>query len=464
MKKGFILILSGIFILSLMILSFVSADIIVSKTIVNDVVAKELSQPAKFSLKISNDADIDYFEFYTYVDAILSPRGAMKIEKGEVKDVELEVYPSAKLREEKKGSYTFVYYVKGEKNTVEDRLIIRIFPLKEILTVSMPESITTDDSELTLTIENNESIPFDNIKLDVNAAFIKSSQSFNLSKYEKKQIILPLDKTKVSGVLAGSYITTISLTANNEATLKLEKSISVMEKGNIVANEKESGSLFYPIFAVTKKNEGNIISDVEVIITKNAFGNSFASFSVEPDKIEKKGLTYIYKWYATLKPGESFEVEVITNYLLPIGILFAILVIVSIISLCLKTGLIVRKKAVRVRTKGGEFAMKVMIFVKARHNVSNVVIRERLPHLAEIYERFGVVKPDRIDKARGILEWNLHEMQAGEETILSYIFYSRVSILGRFELPRTFATFKDVKGKVKKILSNVVYFFEERLV
>lgn len=462
MKKGFIL--GIILVLSILICSFASADISVSKTTKNDVVAKELSQPATFALKINNGGDVDYAEFYTYVDAILAPRGAMKLEKGETKNVDLLVYPSAKLRDEKKGSYTFVYYVKGQQNTVEDRLVIRILPLKELLAISMPDTVTTDDSDIKITIENNESISFDKIDLELSSAFVKSSQSFGLGPYEKKEITLALDKAKVSSVLAGSYLVTLSLRVNDEATLKLEKSITIKEKGNIVTDEKSSGSLFYPIFTVIKTNTGNIVSDVEVVITKNAFANSFTSFKTPPDKAEKKGMAYTYTWYATLKPQESFEVEVKTNYLLPIGIIFAILIIAAIISIYLRTDLLVRKKAVRVKSKGGEFAMKVMIFLRARHNISNIAIRERLPHLAELYERFGAVKPDKIDKARGLLEWNILNMQAGEEAILSYIFYSKVSVVGRFELPRAFATFKDAKGKIKQLFSNAVYFFEERRV
>jgi hypothetical protein len=464
MEKRFIFITGGIIILSLLLSSFASAELTLSKSVINDVVARELSQPAKFSVKIHNTADIDYFEFYTYVDVILSPKGAMKIDQGETKDVELQVYPSTKLREEKKGSYTFVYYTKGQKNTVEDRLIIRIFPLREMLTVSMPNAITLSDSEITLTVANNESITFSDIKVEIDSAFTKTSQSFSLGAYEKKNITLNLDRNKVASVLAGKYPATVSLTVNNEATLKFEKQIEVRENLYISTIEKESGNLFYPVFTVIKKNEGNVVSDVEVVIRKNAFANNFASFSIRPDKTEKRGLVYTYRWAATLKPTESFQVEVRTNYLLPIGVLLAVLVTVVLIRIYLLTDIIVRKKAVRVKAKGGEFAMKVMIFVKARHPVSDITIRERLPHLAELYERFGVAKPDRFDKARGMLEWRIPSMQAGEETIYSYIFYSKVSMIGRFELPRVFVTFKNAKGKAKQLLSNAVYFFEERRV
>ncbi|MFH1248772.1 MAG: hypothetical protein V1660_01325 [archaeon] len=463
MKKRLFFSIASLMLIAIMLTAFVSADITLTQKKVNDVVAKELSQPATFALKISNTKNIaDYFEFYTYVDAILSPRGAMRIEGSETKDVNLEIFPAAKLRDERKGSYTFVYYTKGQQNIVEQRMILRILPLKDLLSINVPDSITVDSSQITITISNNESIAFEKIEAEIVSAFAKSSQTFSLGAYEQKEINLQLDKNMLSSVNAGSYLATITLKVNDEATIKTDKPITVVEKANIITTEDNSGTMFNPLFIVKKENKGNIPADVEVVVMKNAFANSFTSFNFEANSVEKKGLTYVYKWNANIKPGQSFEIQVNTNYILPLGILFAILIVAIIITAYLRTDIVVKKKVVRVRSKTGEFAMKVMILIRARKNVSNIFVKERLPHLAELYERFGVVIPSRIDKAKGTIEWNVDSMQAGEETILSYIFYSKVSIVGRFELPKAFVSFKNSKGKHKEFFSNTVFFLEER--
>ena len=109
MKRGFILC----FLLSVLILPVVHAELKIEKSTITDIVAKELSQPAKFSLKITNpSANADSFEFITYVDAIISPRGNVQIAGGETQEITLEVYPQQKLKDRIRGSYTFVYYLK----------------------------------------------------------------------------------------------------------------------------------------------------------------------------------------------------------------------------------------------------------------------------------------------------------------------------------------------------------------
>ena len=73
---------------------------------------------------------------------------------------------------------------------------------------------------------------------------------------------------------------------------------------------------------------------------------------------------YQYIWQKELQPGESFEIEVKTNYLLPVGCLAALIFIVVILTITLKQKVIVRKRALRVQTKGGEYALKIIVTIK----------------------------------------------------------------------------------------------------
>src|SRR3989338_1721624 len=144
-------------ILSLLIIPLANAEIqITSKEIISDVVAKELSQPAKFKIAITNTApEASYFEFFTFVDAIISPRGSVKIDGNSVMEIEVQVFAGLKLRDQVRGSYTFVYYIKTPFGNKEDRLIIRLLPLKDIITVESPPSIGLEDSQLKFAIHNN---------------------------------------------------------------------------------------------------------------------------------------------------------------------------------------------------------------------------------------------------------------------------------------------------------------------
>ena len=137
-KKNFILSILIIIILS----SVVKAELLFEKETIQDIVIRELSQPAKFLVKVKNPENrSNFFEFYTFVDVMLSPRGTTVLSPNSEKEIILKVYPSKRLREERKGSYTFVYYIKTSNEIKEDRIVIRIIPITEILKINIDESI-----------------------------------------------------------------------------------------------------------------------------------------------------------------------------------------------------------------------------------------------------------------------------------------------------------------------------------
>jgi hypothetical protein len=460
MKKGKFFCL---FVITFLILGvqFASAAITLQQETVNDVVIKEVSQPAKFLITVRNTASTpDYIEFYTFVDVMLSPKGAIRIEGGEEKKILLEVYPGANLRDERKGSYTFVYYLKSQQQEpIENRLVIRILPLKDLLAAEMPSIITLDTTQFDVSVENRENLIFNNTVLKLKSAFIDSSKEISLSAFEKTNVTFELDAEKLKNILAGKYITTISFTLK-EASFSVEKEIDIREKSNIVTTEKESGSIFYPLLKITKENQGNVVTDVDIVIRKNIFANTFTVFSSAPSEIEKSAAFYTYKWHATLKPKESLSVEIRTNYLLPLGILLAIVLISAFVALYLQTPLVINKRVIRVKSKTGEFALKVIVNIKARKNLTNLALRERIPHLAELHERYGTLKPSSFDKQRRILTWEIPELKKGEEHIISYVVYSKVAVLGGYKIPNAFATF-NVNGKSKTASSNKVIFLSE---
>ena len=100
-----------------------------------------------------------------------------------------------------------------------------------------------------------------------------------------------------------------------------------------------------------------------------------------------------------------------------------------------------------------------MLHVKARKPVQQIQLIDRLPGMTQLYERFGI-KPDKIDHATRRLIWHIAHLNAGEERIYSYIIYSKVNIVGRFELPAAAASFH-YAGKMEDIFSNRAFFVSE---
>lgn len=460
MKRGcFLLVFAALFLL--LSLNAVSAAVTMQVQTINDIAVKELSIPAKFQVTLKNSGNTaDYVEFYTFVDAMLSPKGAIKLEAGEDKKISLEVYPSSKLKYERTGSYTFVYYMKSQhQEPLENRLVVRILPLKDMVNIDIPTIITLDTKEFDAILENKEDFGFDEASLRIKSAFIDSTKTISLNGLARKNVTFEIDTSKLRSVMAGKYLAMIYFSVG-KASFSIEKEIDLREKSNIATTEKETGNIFYSTLAITKKNEGNVVSDVSIMIKKNIFANTFTTLSRKPDSTEKSAAFYTYQWEAALKPGESISVEINTNYLLPLGILAVIAVISIIIAIYFSSPLVIRKKVRRIKSKTGEFALKVMIQVKARKDMSKVILRDRIPHLAELHERFGTIKPARVDKARRMIEWEMPEIKKGEEHIFSYVLFSKVSILGGYHIPPSFATF-EIRGKSKQASSNKVIFMSE---
>mgnify|MGYP001594456890 FL=1 len=208
-----------------------------------------------------------------------------------------------------------------------------------------------------------------------------------------------------------------------------------------------------------KSNDGNVPIVDTISIEKGIIPRLFTSFSIEPDRVERSGLGVRYEWDRQIQPGETWEIEVKTNYTLPFLLLILIIVAGVLVHLYTSNHVVVAKRVSHVRTKGGEFALKVILSVKAKKHVDNVQIIDRLPFMAKIYEKYGI-SPDRIDESTRRLFWDIKTLQAGEERVFSYIIYSKINVVGKFELPTAVAIY-EVDGKTHESISNRALYLSE---
>jgi hypothetical protein len=142
-------------------------------------------------------------------------------------------------------------------------------------------------------------------------------------------------------------------------------------------------------------------------------------------------------------------------------ILLLVIVISFLVHIYTSTAVVVRKHVSYVKTKGGQFALKVRIMVRAKQHVDQVQVIDRLPGMTKLYEQFGL-RPDRIESATRRLFWTVGTLQAGEERVFSYIMYSDVNPVGRFELPAATTVFEH-KGKTHEVMSNRAYFLADTM-
>jgi hypothetical protein len=262
----------------------------------------------------------------------------------------------------------------------------------------------------------------------------------------------------MSKLLAGPYIVTINIAVAD----KEDSTTTIMnfkEQAGIKTLESSEG-IFFHRYEVQKINQGNTKADVAVVVTKNWFPALFTSFNIAADKKELSGFSINYIFRRDLAPGQTLDVIAKTNWWILVAIIIALIIIYNLADKYLKNKLSIKKRVSLVRTKGGEFALRVSITAKARDFVEKIRIYDRLPPMVKVFEKYGSINPDKIDTANRRLEWNIQALGKGEERIMSYIVYSKIGVVGRFELPSVHAVY-EYNGRIKEVDSNRAFFKNE---
>ena len=447
-----------ILVLSIVSVSMASAiELEIDKKVINDVIVSELNNPAVFEFIIRNLGEGDSFELYSLVGVDITPKDAFNIVSGGARKMRVEVKAGESVRK-KIGYFDFVYKIKGSNTGIqEDRLRVKIVDLKNAIHVSA-DNINPDSEETTVYIENREDFDFGEVEVEVSSVFFNFKETFSLPELGKKSFAVKLDKEKSKTLVAGAYILSADIKVGN-ATEELESTIKFLEKSGIITKETKEG-IIISRHEIEKKNEGNLQTVAEITIEKNIISRLFTSFNLAPDKAERSGLTVKYTWQQELRPSEALTVVSRTNWHFPIIIIIAIAIIIFFTKIYLVSDIMLKKKINFVKTKGGEFALKVSIKVKARRFVDRISIIDRLPPIVKLYERYGTIAPDKVDEKNRRIQWTLESLDEGEDRMFSYIIYSKIGVVGRFELPSAKAVYER-EGKIKETRSNKVYFISE---
>ena len=359
----------------------------------------------------------------------------------------------------REGTYSFEYEIRGQKHGIfTDKLAIKVVPIKEVFEL-MPSKISLGDNFANITIKNNVNSNLENVKIEFNSAFFNVKKNVSFKLFESVSIPIELDKSKISKLTAGPYILNANVLLGS-ASVKYEGIIDYAEKEKVIT-EKESLGFLIRETKVTKINEGNKEAMVSIEISRDIISRLFTTFSANPLEVKRGGLVVDYVWKQEIKPSESFSVGVTTNYTFIVILIVLIVVIALLVRAYTLTSIRLHKRVSFVRTKGGEFALKIQLRVKARKAVDGVQVIDRMPGMSKLYDKLGR-RPDKIDEATRRLFWNINHLNKGEERVFSYIVYSKLKVMGRFELPTAMAIFtKD--GKRQEVTSNRAFFVSETM-
>jgi hypothetical protein len=448
-----------LFLLSLLlILPFISSlNIQVEKLSQNEVMIVGVSKPVVFDFNIKNLGGETNIQFYNLLSFRMLPSETIRLNAFEEKTIKLEVSPIGEF--DYMGIYSFPFSIRDvdDKTEIHKTLTFRRIELKEAFEIGAG-SFDPESNSVDIYVQNIQNFNFGEIEGKFSSSFFDIEKKFTLSPYERKNFTIQLNQEEFKQLLAGVYTLDSEINAESQ-TAKLQTKLQFIEKDIIKTEERESGLIFRTNI-IKKTNEGNAIATEEMVIKKNIISRLFTSFAPEPDSVDRSGFMVKYTWIRELKPGDYFEVAVKTNWLFPLILILLIIAAVIIAKQYTASNLEMDKSINFVKAKGGEFALKVSIALKAKKHIDNITVIDRLPPLVTLYEKFGSEKPARIDTKLRRLEWSFASLEAGETRTISYIIYSKVGIMGKFSLPPTTAVFEK-NEKMHETESNRAFFVAE---
>ncbi len=429
----------------------------IEKVPIYDVIVMEnINIPATYNFTIKNPNNYDdFFKMYTLFDAQFSPLSKQSVPAGLETSFIVTLLPRESLREAcGEGTCKIQYYLKADKTgVIEDTIPIRIFSIDKIIDANVPVSISREDTMLIFNITIKENINFGEIQFTFDSDFSQIEETLSIDPESSQKIELQLDTEKLKIAEAGDYEVELKFFINNEYEHVVKRNITLEEFSSIKTDESSKFGFFGFTKIITKKNEGNSPKFVTIEISKNKFEHGFTSSNIEPTFREPSGILVLMKWQRELEPGESFTIEVHTDYTIPVIILILIIIAIVAIWLMKRSRVIVKKKAYRIKTKGGEFAIKIVFFVKnIGREIKNVKCTDRLPRMVKLYERFGATKPNKIEKEK--LVWNFGDLMPGEERVFSYIIYSKVIPVGTIRIPKAVLSYINTKERKQVVYSN----------
>lgn len=248
---------------------------------------------------------------------------------------------------------------------------------------------------------------------------------------------------------------------NKGETIKvLEKDITVITLVPEFAVDVDEDSFFLKTTSkVTVTNSGNVLNTQKVRVPVSLFASLFITSGGE--FIVYGGQRYLV-WEKSLKPGESAQVEFVTDYRLIFYVVFVVLLLAGFYA-AVQPPAIIRKKAVTVRSSdsGGLSEIKVTLELKnkSRKQLRDLEVVDVVPAIANVEKslELGTMKPKEIRQGKSGTKvlWLLPECEVHEQRIITYNIRAKLNILGTFRLPRAEVHYLKRNGKKGKAYSNL---------
>ena len=398
------------------------------------------------------------YNLFTFAGVLIKPSETFEITKTPITK-KFTLTPTAGLDVDGYYSFTYTLNHRGVEK-FDNKMTINFIDLEDTIEISS-DAIDMDSSEISFYVQNKNPITLKNLTAEFSSILFETKETFNLGPNEKRKITVDVEENKLKKTKAGVYIIE-SVFQTNKGKEKINGNLYLGEKKGITTTEDNAGFLIRSE-TIAKINSGNTIETIEIKTTRNIISRLFTSFNIEPTLTERSGLSIEYTWVKEkLNPTEAYVIQAKTNYVFPLLFLIVIVLAFFGIKRFFETKIEVKKTVHHVKTKNGEFALKVNLAVRAKKDIENVSIIDKVPAIVKIYKKFGTVKPDKIDAANRRIHWNIGDLNSGEVRMFSYIIYSKVGVVGKFSLPEALSVFEQ-NGKIHEVDSNKVFFMSDQV-
>ena len=216
---------------------------------------------------------------------------------------------------------------------------------------------------------------------------------------------------------------------------------------------------------VTLSNVGNAVKEATVKMRTSDLKKLFTSSLPEAEFVTE-GENKHFVWFVRLEPQkddftDSITLVIIENYR-PIFFVLLLILIGIFGYYKFRNPIVIRKDTSQVITKeGGIVGLKVLIHLRNRtkRTLENIAVIDTVPSLVQVEKEFeiGTLPPTKITKQSNSmtsLHWDISDLEALEERIITYQIKSKLSLLGGMNLPAAVIKYTTERGKVMLIHSK----------
>lgn len=467
-----------LFIITLLTAFYVNAaDIEVSHQLLTEEVYP--GEVARINIIVKNNqVTDDYFKvapdalglypllsFSAFTDVMPASRNQVDINAGEEVTLPFDVYVRDDIEPDRR--YTLNFNVRSgtdKEIKVKYPVPIQVISPEELvkITTDIPEEIMPGKEVVfSVTFRNQANMMVDPAELYVDSELFSKQYSEKLYPFPY-EIKKSLKFTPEPTARAGTYELGIRVYKGKTLRGKLVKTFKVKPNPDVTSTVETTSGFLTRTIIVTKSNIGNVDLDETYTLPITWFQKMMTSFSEDPQKMMPGKV----EWFLTLEPGETRTITINTDYRILVSVILAIFVATIITIYYIRRGVLIKKEIFKIKDERGsvsELKIIIHIFNRTSKPIRDIKVVDILPNILNLTKDFGTLKPNKVQKGEksSRMIWNIDELEAGEERIISYKLRPGLKFFGRFVLPAALLRYRSMGHKIIDTKSNKLVFFSE---